>query len=101
MAAADVWAPPGMWIDYMTKEVFEGPGWVHLVGDLDRIPILVRGGAIVPLAGEFGEAADGRLSSGTTETLPDDVLVVSVFPEGDGCFRLYEDDGLTEDWRNW
>ena len=42
--------PEGTWIDYQTKETFIGPRWVRLVGDLDRVPLLVKAGGILPLA---------------------------------------------------
>lgn len=86
MATNDVWVPNGTWIDYQTKETFTGPRWVRLVGDLNRIPMLMKAGAILPLAP----------SANTTDAIPKDRLVVSVFPGVDGAFRLYEDDGVTQ-----
>jgi alpha-glucosidase (family GH31 glycosyl hydrolase) len=44
LASANVWVLPGTWVDYQTKESFTGPRWVRLVGDLDRVPMLVRRG---------------------------------------------------------
>ena len=95
MASVDVWVPPGTWIDYATRESFTGPRWIRIVGDLRRLPMLARAGAILPLAPGFEEGAGSRLASGTTETLPRDKLILSVFPGADGIFRLYEDDGTT------
>ncbi len=95
MASVDVWVPPGTWIDYATKERFTGPRWIRVVGDLRRVPMLVRAGAIIPLAPSFEDRPDSHLGSGTTAALPHDALVLSVFPEADGAFRLYEDDGVT------
>jgi alpha-glucosidase (family GH31 glycosyl hydrolase) len=88
MAAADVWIPEGTWIDYTTKETFIGPRWVRLVGDLNRIPMLMKAGAILPL----GPPASARV----TDVIPKERLIVSVFPGADGSFRLYEDDGATQ-----
>jgi hypothetical protein len=88
MAAADVWVPEGTWIDYTTKETFTGPRWVRLVGDLNRIPMLMKAGAILPLA--------PPASARTTGAIPQDRLILSVFPGADGTFRLYEDDGVTQ-----
>ncbi|GAB4539759.1 MAG: hypothetical protein Kow0063_28860 [Anaerolineae bacterium] len=85
MAASDVWIPPGVWIDYQTREMFAGPRWVRLVGGLDRVPMLMRAGAILPLAPV----------ARTTDAIPKDWLILSVFPGADGAFRLYEDDGTT------
>jgi alpha-glucosidase len=89
LAATDVWLPEGTWIDIQTRESFTGPRWVRLVGGLDRVPMLVRAGAILPLASP----------SRTTGITPRDHLVLSVFPGIEGEFRLYEDDGLTDAYK--
>ena len=90
LAAADVWIPEGTWIDWATKETFTGPRWVRLIGDLNRVPMLMKSGAILPLA---------PLAK-TTDAIPKDRLILSVFPGADGVFRLYEDDGVTEAYRH-
>ncbi|MGC9347097.1 MAG: TIM-barrel domain-containing protein [Anaerolineae bacterium] len=97
MAAIDVWVPPGTWFAYDTLETVRGPRWLRMVGDLNRIPMLVREGAIVPLA-PVPEPEPGMLASGTTKALPDDKLVLEFFP-GRGAFDVYFDDGLTEAYR--
>ncbi len=89
MAAADVWVPEGVWIDYTTKETFTGPHWARLVGDLNRVPMLMKAGAILPLS---------PLAS-TTGDIPRDQLTLAVFPGAGGAFRLYEDDGVTESYK--
>ena len=99
MAATDVWIPPGMWIDYATGETCAGPRWVRMLGGLDRMPMLVRAGAILPLAPRFTAQPPPRLASGTTDALPRDWLILSVFPGAEGVFRLYEDDGVSEAYR--
>ena len=96
MASADVWLPEGTWIDYTTKETFTGPRWARLVGDLDRVPMLMKAGAILPLAPPLEAQSPPCLASGTAGAIPHDRLVLSIFPGPDGAFRLYEDDGLTE-----
>jgi len=97
LAAADVWVPEGQWIDYTTKETFTGPGWVRILGDLNRMPMLMRSGAILPLAASFTSVDSSNLmASGTTRSIPKDKLVLAVFPGPEGKFRLYEDDGESE-----
>ncbi|MFN2109032.1 MAG: TIM-barrel domain-containing protein, partial [Anaerolineae bacterium] len=53
LASVDVWIPEGMWIDYQTLETFIGPRWVRLTGDINRVPMLMKAGAILPLAPAF------------------------------------------------
>ena len=98
LSTADVWLPPGRWIDFQTKETFNGPGWVRLLGALDRIVLLVRAGGILPLSAPFNDSAPEHMASGTTNSIPTDQIVISVFPGPQGSFRLYEDDGLTESY---
>ena len=95
LASIDVWIPDGTWIDYQTLETFTGPRWVRLTGDISRVPMLMKAGAILPLAPQFVPQPEPHLKSGTTAAQPDDELELAVFP-GTGTFRLYEDDGLTE-----
>ena len=89
MAATDVWIPEGTWIDYQSKETHAGPRWVRLVGDLSRIPMLVKAGAILPLAP----------AAPTADSVSYEPLILSVFPGSGGAFRLYQDDGLTDAYR--
>lgn len=104
LAAVDVWVPEGEWIDYQTKELLHGPDWRRLCADLQRMPMLVRAGGILPLAADFptdpAEPAgpdwpDGAPSSLTSDRQPKDRLVLAVFPGAGGSTRLYEDDGVS------
>ncbi len=99
LASTDVWVPPGTWIEYSTKETFAGPRWIRLLGDLSYTPMLMRSGAILPLAAPFDAVPPPQLASGTTGAIPRDRLCLSLFPGVEGRFRLYEDDGLTEAYR--
>jgi alpha-glucosidase len=100
LAATDVWVPEGTWIDPTTREIFTGPRWVRLLGGLDRVPMLMKAGAILPLAAPLAEQSPDRLASGTSDAIPNDPLILSVYPGCSGRFRLYEDDGLTEAYKD-
>ncbi len=41
--------PEGLWYDFWSAARFEGPGEIELPAPLDRLPLLVRGGALLPL----------------------------------------------------
>ncbi len=84
LALVEVWVPPGEWIEWTTKETFSGPCWVRLAGDLNRIPLLVRAGAIIPLAPATANSSQQQ-----------DVLILRVFPGQAGMARSYADDGMT------
>ncbi|MGY0487864.1 glycoside hydrolase family 31 protein [Streptomyces sp. WG-D5] len=41
--------PPGLWYDTATGAAFEGPGQVTVAAPLSRIPVLARGGSVIPV----------------------------------------------------
>ena len=84
-----VYLPAGAWYDFWTGERHEGPGGVTLEAPLDRLPLLVRAGAILPL---------GPVVQHTGER-PLDELTLLIYPEGTSRFELYEDDGRTNAYR--
>jgi alpha-glucosidase len=89
LAHADVWVPPGDWIERATGELLHGPRWARLVGDLNAIPQLVRAGGILPLAPERSRS----------HQQPRDQLTLAVYPGPSGAFTLYEDAGEGEEYR--
>ncbi len=84
----NVYLPAGEWVDYWDGTVSRA-GSGGLLFDypvtLDRLPVFVRAGAIVPM---YPEALfDGQV--------PKDVLTLDIYPSGQSEFTLYEDDGNT------
>lgn len=49
LAPVSVWLPEGKWTDFFTGQVFEGNHTYELFVPLDRIPVFVKEGGIVPL----------------------------------------------------
>jgi alpha-glucosidase (family GH31 glycosyl hydrolase) len=82
-----IYLPAGTWIDYWTGERHRGP--VRLrdhPAPLDRLPLFVKGGSIMPMWPE------GTLSWATRDKAQ---LDLDIYPDGDSEFTLYEDDGVT------
>ena len=46
--------PRGRWYDTVTEQAYEGPGQVLVEAPLSRIPVLARGGAVIPVRGADG-----------------------------------------------
>jgi len=84
----EVWLPPGLWYRYGEDRKQAGPLQVQEAAPLDRIPIFVRGGSILPEGPEVLHTGSGPL----------DPLTLHVYPGSDARFRLYEDDGQTYDY---
>ncbi|MFJ9177108.1 glycoside hydrolase family 31 protein [Streptomyces sp. NPDC102360] len=49
--------PPGRWYDTVTGEGFEGPGRITVDAPLSRIPVLARGGSVLPVRDPGGGVA--------------------------------------------
>jgi alpha-D-xyloside xylohydrolase len=78
-----VYLPSTEWHDFWTGEQMRGGRIVTMPAPLDRIPVLVRAGTILPL-GPHKQWHD---------EVPDNPLEVRVYPGSDGKFTLYEDAG--------
>jgi alpha-glucosidase len=49
MRARAVYLPPGTWIEFHDRAALAGGRWIMAAAPLDRIPLFVRDGAIVPM----------------------------------------------------
>lgn len=81
VASTTVWFPPGRWDDFFTGATFTGPSVATLAVPLDRMPVFVRQGGIVP----------EQPSTGGTK--PPHALTALVYPGSPGSFDLYGDAG--------
>lgn len=87
LTARAVYLPAGGWYDYWTDEYFEGPTHILAQAPLERLPLYVRAGTVLPL---------GPVMQYSTEK-PLNPLTLEVYP-GHGSFSLYEDDGETYEY---
>jgi alpha-glucosidase (family GH31 glycosyl hydrolase) len=84
-----VYLPAGGWYDFWTQERLEGGREIHRNVDLQTMPLYIRAGSILPL---------GPVKQFTGEKV-EQPLSVSIFPGGDASFLLYEDDGISFNYR--
>jgi alpha-glucosidase len=91
LTARLVYLPPGVWFDYWTGARHEGGRMIRVEAPLETVPLLVRGGAILPLGPEMNYVGEK----------PADPLHVEIYPDarGEASTSLYEDDGLTDAYR--
>ena len=71
------------WYDFWTNKTYNGGQTVTLETTLDRVPMFVRAGSILPLGPEMQYVGEKAW----------DNLEVRVYPGADGTFVLYEDEG--------
>ncbi len=86
----DIYLPEGQWIDYTDGRRVNGPFIIDAYPiTLDKLPIFVKAGAIIPLYPEMLY----------NDQKPKDPLTFDIYPYGDSEFEMYEDDGLTRKYQ--
>ncbi|MEO9133028.1 MAG: TIM-barrel domain-containing protein, partial [Sphingomonas sp.] len=84
-----VYLPAGAdWYDYWTNHRYTGGQTIDAAAPIDRIPLFVRAGSIVPV---------GAPVKSTAEKQP--LESIRVYPGRDARFTLYDDDGTTNAYR--
>ena len=71
------------WYDFWTNQKYQGGKSVMLTTSLDRVPMFMRAGSILPLGPEMQYVGEKAW----------DNLEIRVYPGADGTFVLYEDEG--------
>ncbi len=69
----NVWIPPGLWYEYDSDIMIEGPKWINVTADLSTVPFYYRGGYSVPLGPQIFHA----------EEVSDNPLIIKVFLDAD------------------
>lgn len=88
--AREVYLPDGDWYDYYTGEKYSGGRYILADAPLDKVPVFIKAGAIIPVA-------DGEIRS--TEDITEDKISILTYP-GKGSFVHYQDDNETFAYRN-
>ncbi len=79
-----VYLPDGaLWYDFWTERRWDGGQWIDAPAPVDRIPLFVRAGSILPL----GPVKQYAMQPS------DEPLEVRVYPGCDGAFTLFDDAG--------
>ncbi|WP_052075672.1 TIM-barrel domain-containing protein [Sphingomonas taxi] len=80
-----VYLPAGAdWYDYWTERRYTGGQTIDAAAPIDKIPLFVRAGSIVPMGVQVRSTA-------TAQPLES----ICVYPGRDASFTLYDDDGVT------
>ena len=75
-----VYLPRGRWHDYWSGATVEGPQWIDVAAPLDRLPIYVRSGAIIPMAPDMQHTSEKAW----------DPITLDVYPLGDTTFEVID-----------
>ena len=87
----DVFLPAGDdWFDYFTGDIYEGGRNIVHECPIGRMPLFVRAGSIIPMGPKMDYS----------DQAPVDPLTLDVYAgRHDAEFKLYEDDGISLDYR--
>ncbi|MCI9282869.1 MAG: DUF4968 domain-containing protein [Lachnospiraceae bacterium] len=87
-----IYLPEGAnFYDYHTRQAYAGGQTIEIPVTLSSIPLYVKSGALIPLAGN-------ALNNLMTQQA--DSIHLLCAADADGNFNLYEDDGITMDYEN-
>ncbi|MBN2613146.1 MAG: DUF4968 domain-containing protein [Bacteroidales bacterium] len=84
-----IYLPYGEWYDYWTGGKTGGARYLNVTTPIEKIPVYVRAGAIIPMQPDMNYIGEKDLST----------IILDIFP-GDGSFTLYDDDGVSHDYLN-
>jgi alpha-glucosidase (family GH31 glycosyl hydrolase) len=77
-----VYLPAGTWLDAWTGVALRGGGWVTVAAPLERVPLFVRGGALLPFLAQPGDTLAPATDPGVHRA--GDALLLRLYPEGPG-----------------
>jgi alpha-glucosidase len=81
--ATKTYLPEGKWFDIYNDKLYNGNSEELLSSPLDKLPVLVKAGSIIPMQSPVQSTADR----------PIDTLILQVYGGADGSFVYYEDAG--------
>lgn len=87
LGSVQAWLPDGEWTDLFTGTRYRGGRLARLHRPMETLPVLLRAGGLLPLAGGEDENVGTELPSR---------LELVLAPGADGRFELVEDDGATD-----
>ena len=86
----DVFLPKGDdWYDFFTGKIYHGDQVFAYECPLERMPLFVKAGSIIPMAPDMKYSSEK----------PVDPLTLNIYAGRPGKYRLYEDDGASFDFR--
>ena len=84
----EIYLPKGEWLDFWDGTTYQGRQTINYDAPIDKAPILVKAGAIIPMAPDGQRYVDEKKSP----------LTVRIYPRDTSTFVLYEDDGASYDY---
>jgi alpha-glucosidase (family GH31 glycosyl hydrolase) len=85
-----IYLPEGKWVDYWNGTIYNGKQWLNSYdAPLEKLPLFVKAGAIIPMYPQMNFDKEKPL----------DTLFLDIYPHATTTYQLYEDDGLTREYK--
>lgn len=85
-----MWIKGGDYYNVFNGEKYEDGTVAEIECDINTFPLLVKGGMPIPM-----QPYSKRMTSESLNT-----LIIRIYPGNKGEFTLYEDDGISEEYKN-
>ena len=89
MGYADVYLPEGEFYDFFTGMRYKGDKIFRAYRPLESIPVFAKAGAIIPMSADASNGTDNP-----------DKIKIRVFAGESNSFVMYEDDGISYNYKN-
>ena len=87
-AEMDVWLPEGCWYELHTGTLLRGGSVLKRHFAIDEYGVYIKAGSILPFYNDTVNNLNGN----------DEDIIVTVFPKGNGSFKMYEDAGNDQNY---
>jgi alpha-glucosidase len=84
----EIYLPEGEWYDFFNDTMYNGKQTITFHAPIDKVPIFIKSGAIIPMAPDNQHYIDEIKSP----------MTIQIYPKGRSSFELYEDDGESYDY---
>lgn len=85
-----IYLPKGTWYDYWNGKAYSGNSWLNRYNTpLEKLPVFVKAGAIIPMYPQMDYDRQRKA----------DTLTLDIYPYKTSSFNLYEDDGITREYK--
>lgn len=85
-----LYLPEGKWLDWWNSKVYDGKQWIIVEAPMDKIPLFIREGGIIPLQEKQNYVGEKNISQ----------MEFKIFPIKNSEYDLYADDGISTNYEN-
>jgi alpha-glucosidase len=85
----ELYLPEGKWIDWRTNKIYDGKKWIIVNAPINQIPLFIKEGGIIPMQEVQQFVGEKKI----------DELELVIYPSDQSEYSIYEDDGISFDYK--